>query len=172
MMRSLVLKSCGPLLYSFYLCTEGVEAVLDVFVAAINLLDVADDAGAVGTHGGNEQGDTGTDIRAGHPAATQSQFTVVTYDDGTMGVAEDNLGAHIDEAVDEEQAALEHFLMKEHRAAGLGGYDDEYGEQVGGQSGPWCVGQRHDGTIDERVDDIVFLTRDEEVVTIFLDFDT
>ena len=142
-----------------------------MFVSAVNLFDVADDAGAIGTHGGDEQGDTGTDIGAGHATATKGQLTVVTYDDGTVGVAEDNLSAHIDETVDEEQTALEHFLMEQYRATSLGGYDDEYGEQVGSQSRPWCICQRHDGTIDERIDDIVFLTRDEEIVAIFLDFD-
>ena len=143
-----------------------------MFVAAVNLFDIADDAGAIGTHGSDEQGDTGTDIGAGHTTATQGQFTVVAYDDGTVGVAEDNLSAHIDETVDKEQTALEHFLVKQHRAASLRGYDDEYGEQVGGQSGPRRVSQCHDGTIDERVDDIVLLMRDEEVVTLFLDLDS
>ena len=142
-----------------------------MFVSAVNLFDIADDADAIGTHGGDEQGDTGTDIGAGHTATTQGQLTVVAYDDGTMGVAEDNLCAHIDESVNKEQTALEHLLVEQHRTASLCGYDDEYGEQVGSKSRPWCIGQRHDSTIDERVDNVVFLTRDEEIVAIFLDFD-
>ena len=68
---------------------------------------------------------------------------------GTVGVAEDNLGSHIDELVDKEQATLKHLLVDEHRAASLGGYDNHDGQQVGRQSGPGGIRQCHDGTVDK-----------------------
>ena len=89
-----------------------------------------------------------------------------------MGVAEDNLGTHVDELVDEEQAALEHLLVEQHGATSLGGYHDEHAEEVGGQSRPRCISQRHDGTVDKRVYHVVLLTWDIEVVALHLYADT
>lgn len=44
-------------------CSEGVQASVDIFVSAVDLVNIADDAGSVGGHGGDQQGDTGTYIR-------------------------------------------------------------------------------------------------------------
>ena len=115
--------------------SQCVEPVLDVLVAAVYLLDIVDAADALGTEGGDEQGYAGTDVGTGHASATELQLAVVTHDDGTVGVAENDLRTHIDELVDEEQAALEHLLVEEHRPACLGGNGDEHAEQVGGESG-------------------------------------
>ena len=40
--------------HALYLCSYGVESTFYVLVAPVNLLDVADDARALGAHGGNE----------------------------------------------------------------------------------------------------------------------
>ena len=61
-----------------------------------------------------------------------------------MGVAQKYLGAHVDEAVDKEEAALEHFLVDKHTAAALCGHNEHHAEQVGGEAGPWSVGYVHD----------------------------
>ena len=150
------------------MCSQRIETVLNVFVAAVYLFDVADEAGAVGTHGSYQQSDTGTDIGTRHPAAAQLALTVVTYHDSTMGVAENNLCTHVYQSVYEEQSTLEHLLMEQHAAASLCGHHDEHAEQVGGQPGPWRISQRHDGAVNEGVDDIVLLMGYKEVVTIFL----
>ena len=42
--------------------TKRIETGLDVLVASVYLLNVADKTGALGTHGGNEQGYTCTDV--------------------------------------------------------------------------------------------------------------
>ncbi len=90
---------------------------------------------------------------------------------GTVRVAENNLCAHINEFVDEEQTALKHFLMEEHRSPRLRGHHDEHREQVGSQSWPRRIGECHDGAVNEGVHLIVFLLRDVEVVVLFTDFD-
>ena len=56
--------------------------------------------------------------------------------DGPMGIAEDDPGAHRDELVDEEQAALEHLLEDEHGARGLRRRDDGDRGEVGREGGP------------------------------------
>lgn len=94
------------------------------------------------------------------------------YDDGTVRVAENNLCTHVDKAVYEEQTALEHFLMEQHRAASLCRHHDKYAEQVGCQSLPRCVGYRHDCTVDERVNYVMFLVWDIEIIPICLHFHT
>jgi hypothetical protein len=132
-----------------YLCTEGIKTVLNVLIAAVYLFNVTNQAGTAGTHGRYQQGDTGTNVWTGHAAAAQLALSVVTHDDGSMRVAENNLRTHVYQTVDEEQAALKHLLMKQHTATSLRSHDDKYAEQVRRQSGPWGVGQRHDGTIDE-----------------------
>ena len=94
----------------------------------------------------------------------------MAYNDGTVGIAEDDLCAHVDELVNEEQTALKHLLMEKHAASSLGGHDDEYRQKVGRQSRPRGIGQRHDCTVDERLYLVVLLTGDIEVVTLSLDF--
>ena len=108
------------------LCSQRIEAVLNVLVASVYLFDIADEAGAIGTHGGYQQGDTSTDIRTRHPAAMQLALAVVTYDDGTVGVAENNLCPHIYQSVHEEQSTLEHLLVEQHSAAALCSYHDKH----------------------------------------------
>ena len=70
-------------------------------------------------------------------------------DYSAVRIAEDDLRTHVDEFIDEEQAAFEHLLMEKHAASGLGGYHDEYREKVGCQSGPGGICQGHDGTVDK-----------------------
>ena len=93
----------------------------------------------------------------------------MTHDDSPVGVAEDDLRAHVDEFVDKEQTALKHFLMEEHAATGLRGHGDEHRDEVGRQARPGGIGQRHDGAVDERLYLVVAHAGDEEVVALLLD---
>ena len=93
---------------------------------------------------------------------------VVADDNGAVRVAEDDLRAHVDEFVDEEESAFEHLLMEEHAASRLCGDRDEHREQVGGEPRPRCVGEGHNGSVEEGVHDIMRLTGHDEVVAVFL----
>ena len=84
-----------------------------------------------------------------------------------MRVAQDNLGTHIYQLVDEEQTALEHLLMYQYRAASLSSHYDEHRKEVRCESRPRCICQSQNGAVDERVDDVVRLTWDEEVVALY-----
>ena len=111
--------------------TKGIDALVDVLVTAFDLVAVVDDAGAVGGEGGDEQGDAGADVGRGHANATQGMGFVEADDIGTVRVAEDDLRTHVDELVHKEQAALEHLLVDEHGAFGLGGHHQNDTDQVG-----------------------------------------
>ena len=111
---------------------------------------VVNAAGAARAEGGYEQGDARADVGAGHAAGAQAFLAVVAYHDGPVWVAEDYLRAHVDQFVNEEQAALEHLLVEQHAAPRLCGDDEQHGEQVGREARPGRVGQGHDGAVDER----------------------
>ena len=60
----------------------------------------------------------------------QLALAVVAYNNGTVWVAENNLCPHVYQAVNEEQAALKHLLVEQHRTTGLRSYHDKHAEQV------------------------------------------
>ena len=159
-------------MYAFDGCAEGGEPALDVLVAPVYLLDVADHAHALCRHGGDEQCDAGADVGRGHLGAVQLHLVVVSDDDGAVGVAEDDLCAHVDELVDEEEAALEHLLMDEHGAFGLGGDDEEDAQQVGREAGPGGVGDGHGAAVHEGLHLVVPVLGDVDVVADAFDGDT
>ena len=47
--------------------------------------------------------------------------------------------AHVDEFVDEEEAAFEHLLVEKHAALGLRGHDEQNRKEVGGEPRPGRV---------------------------------
>ena len=49
----------------------------------------------------------------------QAHLPVVPYHHCSVGVAEDNLCTHVYQFIHEEEAALEHLLVYQHRAARL-----------------------------------------------------
>ena len=93
---------------------------------------------------------------------------VVTYHYGTVRVAENNLGSHVDKLIYEEQAALEHLLMEEYAATSLRCHHQEYRQKIWRKSWPRCICQRHDGSVDKGIYHIVLLLRDNEVITLYL----
>ena len=89
---------------------------------------------------------------------------VVAYDNGPVGVAENDLGAHINELVHEEEPALEHLLVNEHAALALGGDDEHHAQKVRGEARPRSVGKSHYGAVDEGFYLVAFLGGDIDVV--------
>ena len=65
-----------------------------------------------------------------------------------MGIAQNNLGSHVNEFIDKEQSAFKHFLMNEHTPAGLSGDHQNNAEQIGGKPGPWGIGNCQYRTVD------------------------
>ena len=62
-------------------------ADIDILVAAVNLVDVADHACALCRHGCDEKGNTGTDIRRCHISCTKAVLMVMAYNHCTMRIA-------------------------------------------------------------------------------------
>jgi hypothetical protein len=115
------LKGLGGL-YSLYFSSKGTKSSLDVLVATVYLPDVVDAACALRTHGSDEEGNACTDVRARHTASMELAFVVVTYHNGSVWVAKDNLCAHINKLIDKKQAALEHLLVNKDGALGWCAY--------------------------------------------------
>ena len=159
------------LFYAGDVRTQGAEPALDVLVTAVDLLDVVDAAGADGAEGGDEQRDAGPDVGRGHRAAPEVTGVVVADDHGAVRVAENDLRAHIDQVVHEEQTAFKHLLVNQHGALRLGGDHEHHADQVGGQAGPGGVGDRHNGAVQIGVDAILLLGRDKDVVAPLLKMD-
>ena len=59
-------------LHPLHIGAESFEPVVKQFVAALHLMDVVDDALAVGAEGGDDQRHTGPDVRAGELLAVES----------------------------------------------------------------------------------------------------
>src|SRR5690606_31677228 len=108
--------------------TNCAQARIDVLVSAVDLIDVRNFALALCGKRCDQQRDPGAEIGGGHVDAAQLWFAIQPDDGGTVGVTQDDLGSHVDEFVDEEQAALKHFLVNQHRTLGLGSGDQHNAE--------------------------------------------
>ena len=97
---------------------------------------------------------------------------VVSDDHGAVRVAENYLGTHIDETVRKEKTALEHLLMDEHTALALGGDHQHHRQQVGSQSRPRGIRESHDRTVQEGLDLVMLLSRNEDVIPALLEIYT
>ena len=93
-------------------------------------------------------------------------------DSRAVRVAEDNLGAHIDKLVDEEETALEHLLMDKDAALSLRSDDEEDAEEVWSEARPRGVCYRHYRAVDKGVDLIVVLGRNMDIVVLDVEVDT
>ncbi len=140
---------------------EGVEFFVDVLVAAVDLADVVDGAGALGAHGGDEEAHAGADVGGFEGCAVELAFA---DDDDAVWVAEDDFSAHGVEGVDEEHAAFEHFFEEQNAAVALGGDGDGDGHQVGGECGPDGVVDFGHGAGVVVADDHFLISGDEKVV--------
>ena len=142
-----------------------------MLIAAVNLLYVVDSAYSLSRHGGDEKSHTGTDVGRCHVSGSKWVLASKTDNGGPVRVAEYNLGSHIDEFIDKEEAALEHLLVDKHAASGLYGCDKGYTYQVGCESWPWCVRDGEYGSVHETVYLIHFMGWDVEVVAALPYFD-
>src|SRR5204862_3569202 len=86
---------------------DRIQPLLDPFVTAVDLVDVADHALAFGAERGEEQSHAGADVGAGDLRAVQPR---AADDDGAVRVAEDDARPHLDQLVGKEEARLEHLL--------------------------------------------------------------
>src|SRR4051812_9832694 len=64
---------------------------------------------------------------------------VETYYYSAVRIAKDNLGSHLYKLIYEEQAALKHLLVYEHRPLRLGGDHQHYAQQVGRKARPRMI---------------------------------
>ena len=113
-------------LLSSNLSSKSVESGFYVLISAVDLCDVVNATCALCAECGDEQSDSGADIRTRHTACTQLNIAVVTYDYAAVRVAKYNLCAHIYELVDEEESTFEHLLVNKYRSAGLCRNHDEH----------------------------------------------
>ena len=90
----------------------------------------------------------------------------MTYDNGAVRVTQNNLRSHFNELIHKEETAFEHFLMEQDRPLGLRSHHNQHTQQIGSQTGPGCISQRHERTVDKRLDFIMVLPRDIKVVTL------
>ena len=88
----------------------------------------------------------------------------MSYHHGAVRVAQYYLCSHVDELVHEEESALEHLLMEQYAAACLRCHHNENRKKVWRQSGPRSVCERHYCAVNERVDLIMFLSGNDDVV--------
>ena len=82
-----------------------------------------------------------------------------------MRVTKDNLRPHINQLVHKEQAALEHLLVNQHRTFGLCGHHEQHTQQIRGQSRPRRIAQGHERTVQERINLIMVMPRDEQIIS-------
>ena len=104
------------LIFSFDTSAEGVEAGLDVFVTAVDLVYMVNAGRAFGRHGGNQHGNTRTDVGGSHVVTLQLALMVMPHDYRPMRVAKDNLRTHVNQFVHEEKAGFKHLLMYQYGA--------------------------------------------------------
>ena len=89
-------------------------------------------------------------------------------DHGAVRIAKYDLRTHFDELVYEEQAALKHLLVEQHRAFRLRGHYDKHAQQVGREARPRRVGEIHKRTVDKGFYLVVFLAGDKDVLPFLL----
>src|SRR5213593_4445468 len=87
---------------------EAPQAFVDAFVSAVHLLHVADDRAAGRGERRGDQGHPGPNVRGDDGSTVE---TTRTDHERPVGIAENDPGTHHDQAVDEEQAALEELLV-------------------------------------------------------------
>ena len=92
--------------------------------------------------------------------------------DSPVRVAENDLGTHLYQAVNEEKPALEHLLVDEDTAPALGCHDQQHTQEVRSQTRPRSIRNRHYRAVHKRVYDITFLLGDENIIATLLQIDS
>ena len=143
-----------------------------MFVAAIDLVDMIDAGCSLGRHSRDKHRYTRADIRRSHVIMLELPHVIVTDYHSAVRVAQNNLRPHIEEFIYEEQPTLEHLLMNQYRTLSLRGYHQQHRQQIGRQSRPRCVGYRQYRSVEERLDLIMLLRRDQDIIAIYVDSDS
>ena len=97
---------------------------------------------ALGAQRRDEQRHAGADVGALHALAVKPARAA---HDRAVRVADDHPSAHRDQLVDEEQPVLEHLLVDQDQALGLGGHGQGDAGEVGGEGRPGSVLDLGDG---------------------------
>src|SRR5277367_6180123 len=97
-------------------CAEIAQALVDALVATVDLADVANLAAPFGAQRCQQHRHAGADVRRLDALAAQAPGAC---DDRAVRVAHDDVGAHQDQLVREDQTVLEHPLVYEDRALSL-----------------------------------------------------
>src|SRR3712207_6465609 len=93
---------------SLYLCSKAIESLVQMLIASIYLLCIVYDACAIGTHGSDQQGYARSNVRRCHGGGSQTHRVILTDHYRPVRITKDDLSPHVDQFVDEKQAALEH----------------------------------------------------------------
>src|SRR5260370_587729 len=89
----------SPVFFPHDPCPQRVEAFFDPLIAAVDLMDVVDDALPFRAERGEEQGHPGPDVGARYVGALEA---AAADDDGPRGVAENDPNSHLNELFGEE----------------------------------------------------------------------
>src|SRR6266404_2113199 len=117
---------------------ERLQLGVDVFVAAIDLVHAADHRAALGAERGHDERDARPDVGA----------------------------RDADQLVHEEEPALVHLLVEEHRAFRLGRRHQRHAHEVGGKGGPWAIVDGRDGVAEVGTDGQRLARGQDEVVAV------
>ena len=118
------------------IAAQAAEPLVDLLVAAVDLLDIVDGASAFGGKGGDEERHARPDIRRADGRAIERRGA---GDNGAVRIAQHDRRAHGDEFVNKKEPRFEHFLMDEAGTFRLGCDDEQNGEEVGWEAGPGAV---------------------------------
>ena len=107
-----------------------------------------------------------------HVIAFELAGVVVTDYNCTVRITEDDLRAHVNQFVHKEKTGFEHLLVDKNRAFCLCGYHEKDRQQVRRQTRPRRIGHRKNRAIEEGLNLIVFLCRNNEIIPFFLNADS
>ena len=107
-----------------------------MLIPPFDLTDVHDLALSLGPQSRDQEGHPRPDVRTLHPPSSKLGRP---HHNGSMGVAEDDLGPHPHEFVREIHPGFEHLLVDQNRALSLGRRDEGDGGQVGREGWPRSV---------------------------------
>ena len=78
------------------------QPLIDALVAAVDLVNIVDDAGTIGREGGDQQRYAGSNIWRAHFYTAQLRASFQTDHGSRCGSHKNDLGAHINEFVDKK----------------------------------------------------------------------
>src|SRR5438874_1080386 len=144
---------------------ERLQLGVDVFVAAIDLVHAADHRAALGAERGHDERDARPDVGAGDAGRLAAQPPGPVHE-RPVRVAEHHARAHADQLVHEEEPALVHLLVEEHRALRLRRRHQRHAHEVGGEGGPRAVVDGRDGVAEIGTDGQRLGRGQDEVVAV------